>query len=241
MAKRRSFAKRLHRRLDKAVDAPWLLDLVAGLVARRIRHWQHAIDWEIRGQDALAAQIATGQPVIMAVWHGRLAMTPSMWRAEWGPVCSLTSKARPGQIVGRTLGRFGWTNASMHDTRDNRSVSLSVARLIRQGTSIGIACDGPLGPARQMKTVPLDWSRLSGAPIWLWTYSVAEAGHLNTWDRLLLPKGRRGVMLYQQWSQTVPKRASQDQFETLRRQLEHDLNALTREADQAMGHADLLC
>lgn len=242
MAKKKNLLTPVRRRLDRLADSPALMNAAAGFFASRIRVWHARTNWHIEGQEELAAEMEAGRPVIMAVWHGRLAMTPFMWRQEWGPVCSLTSRARPGRLVAGTLSRFGWANAGMHDRKSNREVSMQVARMLRGGTSIGIACDGPLGPARHMKTVPLDWARVSGAPIWLWTYSMERFWRLDTWDRMLVPKsGGRGVMLYQKWGHEVPKRLDADGMGHLRAQLETDLTALTLAADMSVGHRDLIC
>jgi len=230
----------VRRPLDKLADHPRLLDAAARLIVQQITRRQAGTDWRMEGQDALAAALAEG-PVIVATWHGRLAMSPWLWRPDWGPVASLTSSARPGRIVARVHNAFGIDSVPMHDRKDNRAASMHAARLVRNGRSLAFACDGPLGPARRMPRGPLDWARLTGAPIWLWAYSVEAFTRLPTWDRMVVPKGRgKGIMLYRKATSPVPKRASDAEIDALRAHLEAELNALTQEADRAMGHRDII-
>lgn len=238
---RSSPLKRLRRRLDKLADSPVLLDRVARFAVSEVSRRHAGTQWERRGDAALAAHRAAGGTVIIATWHGRLAMSPFLWDPDWGPVLSLTSAARPGRIVARVHAAFGIQSLPMHDRKPNRAISMQAARLVRQGHALAFACDGPLGPARRMPLAPLDWARLTGAPIWLWSYSVQRYTRLPMWDRMILPRpGGRGVMLFRAWDGAVPKRAGPDELETLRARLEADLDALTLEADRAMGHDGII-
>jgi hypothetical protein len=242
MPAQKPLLRRLRRRIDRIAAAPFLVEGAANLVAARLRAWHRSIDWTVEGAEGLAALRARGQPAIIAIWHGRLAMSPWIWRAEWGRVCTLTSAAPPGRVVGAVQARFGIETLPMRDRGSNLGVSMQAARLVRKGVSIGIASDGPLGPPRILKPVPVEWSRLTGAPVWLWTYSVERNRHMAAWDRMLLPRGGgAGVMLYRPWDVTVPKRLDPAGVEALRLRLQTDLDALTLSADRAMGHPGILC
>ena len=232
------FLRRLHRRIDKLSDPPWLTDALARLAIGQIERRYRAARWETDGDAALGAALATDGPVILATWHGRLAMSPWSWRAEWGPVTSLTSAARPGRIVAQVHRHFGIGSLPMKDRKSNRATSVQAARLVRQGHSLAFACDGPLGPALHMQRVTLDWARLTGAPIWLWSYAVDRQVRLPSWDRMILPRaGARGVMLWRPWTEAVPKRTAEAEIEVLRLRLERDLNALTAEAERRVGRS----
>ena len=109
--------------------------------------------------------------------------------------------------------------------------------MTRDGVSLAFAVDGPEGPARLAKSVPVDWTRLTGCPIWLYTYSVERHWSLRSWDRMAIPKpGGKGCMIYRQWDAEVPKRLEETQREALRARLQADLDALSLEADRMMGH-----
>lgn len=235
------FIKRLRKRLEAVADSAAVTGAVTSLVTRQIGRRHARTRWEYDGRDELAAQVASGQPVIMALWHGRLAMSPLGWDLGWGPFCVVTSSARPGRLVGMVMERFGLSTLPMHDRKSNTGTSLQVARMMRDGVNIGFAVDGPMGPARIAKSVPIDWARLTGAPIWLYSNSVEQYRTVGSWDRLVVPKsGGRGVMMYRRFEAEIPKRIDAETREALRLKLEADLNALSLEADRRMGHDGLI-
>jgi len=78
-----------------------------------------------------------------------------------------------------------------------------------------VAADGPRGPARALKTVPLEWARATGKPIVLVTFSVKRFWTWGTWDALMFPwPFNRGRMAYELWDQDVPRRFTPEQLET---------------------------
>lgn len=234
----KAFRKSLQRRLEALVDTETVSGGAADLITWYLRRLYARTSWEVHGAEELIAEVRGGQPVIMALWHGRLAMAPKGWDPAWGPICIVTSAARPGRMVGRVMQRFGMDTLPMRDRKSNTATSLQVARMAREGKSMGFAVDGPEGPARVAKSVPVDWARLTGCPIWLFTFSVDRYRLMGSWDRLALPrKGGRGVILYRRWEGEVPKRLDDDTRELLRGRLQADLDALTREADRLAGHS----
>lgn len=204
MAGRRRLARRIRAPFEWLADRHALMRGTSGALAAGLRRSRARIDWTEEGRDSIAAEVAAGQPIILICWHGRLAFSPWMWAQDWGPIRSVTSAARPGRIVGATLARFGWQTAPMHDRTRNAAASLAVARLVQKGVSLGFAPDGPLGPARRMKSVPLDWARLTGLPIWLYAGSANPVRHLPTWDLLAVPlAGGRGHIAWWCWGLVV--------------------------------------
>ncbi|PRY24308.1 hypothetical protein CLV78_103174 [Aliiruegeria haliotis] len=234
------YAKRIRRRVESVLDSEAITGTATTLMARHIRRVCSRIDWTHVGRDDLAAEVRSGQPVIMALWHGRLAVAPNGWDPDWGRLCVVTSAARPGRMVGGVMQRFGLETMPMRDRKSNTATSLQVARMARDGVSMGFAVDGPEGPARIAKSVPIDWARLTGCPIWLYSNSVERYRILpKVWDNMFSPKpGGRGVMLYRKWEVEVPKRLDDSTRECLRQKLQDDLDALSLEADRMMGHPD---
>ena len=97
------------------------------------------------------------------------------------------------------MEHFGNEALAMRDRKSNTATSLQVARKMRDGTSLAFAVDGPEGPAHKAKSVPIDWARLTGCPIWLYGYSVERYWTANTWDKIVVPKpGGRGCMIYRE-------------------------------------------
>ena len=107
---------------------------------------------------------------------------------------------------------------------------------LREGWSIGIATDGPRGPARVASTVPLVWARSSGKRVFVVSFSARRVITFPTWDKMWLPAPfTRGVFMCREWPETVPRKASDEETETLRLNLEAALDAVTDAADAAAG------
>ena len=77
-----SMQKRVRNRLEALADSRAVTGTATTLVARHIRTLHERTRWEYDGQEALKDHLASGQPVIMALWHGRLCMSAQGWDPE---------------------------------------------------------------------------------------------------------------------------------------------------------------
>ena len=227
--------KALRKRAEAALASPAGQALPAALLAGHLRWAFGRTDWLVEGRDALGEEAQAG-PVILALWHGRLMCAARFWDTAWGPLTTLTSQQYPGRLAGQTLRRFGLATQAMHDRKPNPRESLRLAREIRAGMSVGVAVDGPLGPARVAKTVPLDWARLTGAPVWIVGFSATRFWQMDSWDKLIVPRGGGGACLLYRRFGTVPKRIDAQAMEAERERLGAELDRVTLEADRRMGH-----
>ena len=236
-----SIEKKIRKKLEAAAMSDAVSGTAARVISRHIEKVYERTEWEFHGREDVIDAVAGGKPIIFALWHGRLAMASRGWNPEWSPYCVITSAAIPGRIVGRIMRNFGLDTMPMKDRKNNTGASLQVARMMRAGTTIGFAIDGPDGPKRVARAMPIDWARLTGAPIWLYTNSVEKYRTINSWDNLMMPKpGGRGVMMYRKWDVEIPKKIGPETREAMRMKLQADLDALTLEADQLMGHDSLI-
>ncbi|MDX2482322.1 MAG: DUF374 domain-containing protein [Pseudodonghicola sp.] len=213
---------------------------VSALFAGYIRFAYATSRWRREGFEAMDAAVQAGEPVIFVVWHQRLMMAPYMFNLSGGSICSLTSAARAGRMVGVLLGRFGWENISMSSHKRHVALSREVLRRMRQGISVGIAADGPRGPARVSSTVPLIWARSSGKRVFAVSFSANRVVEFPSWDKMWLPAPfSRGVFLCEEWTSSVPRKVSDADFESLRQEFEARLDAVTNASDRAAGRAPL--
>ena len=224
-------------RLRKRIaDHPGLNARVEDALAAYVRRAHDSGTWDRRGFDAMDAAVAAGEPVIMVLWHQRLIMAGYTFPVALGPVTSLTTSARAGRLAGQVLYRFGFDTVPMSSHKRHVSLSREVLRRIKAGSSIGIAADGPGGPARVLSSVPLTWARVSGARVFAVAFSADRVLRLPTWDHLMLPLPRtRGVFTCREWTETVPRDADEAELERLRLSLEACIDAVTDEADLAAG------
>ncbi|WP_170575877.1 lysophospholipid acyltransferase family protein [Ruegeria atlantica] len=221
----------------KIADSEAVLNWVARRIASYIRMVNRNTTWQRIGYDELDALVEQGEPVIVVLWHQRLAQSPFLFPLDKGRICTITSAARAGSMVGRVQQLFGMDTIAMASKKRHVALSREVLGKMKQGISIGIAADGPRGPERVSKTVPLVWARTSGKRVFGVTYSTRHGREAGTWDRLLMPRPWRneGVFLCREWTEKVPRKASEEQIEELRQSLEQHMNDITAEADRIVG------
>lgn len=221
----------------KIADSEAFLNWCARRIAGYIRWVRRGTTWQRIGYEELDVLAESGEPVIVVLWHQRLAQSPYFFPLDRAPICSITSAARAGSMVGRVQMLFGMDTIAMSSHKRHVALSREVLGKMKQGISIGIAADGPRGPERVCSTVPLVWARSSGKRVFGITYSCRHAREAGTWDRLLLPRPWRnkGVLLCREWTETVPRKASEEQIEALRLNLEQHMNDITAEADRMVG------
>ncbi len=217
----------------KIADSEGVQNWVARRVASYIRLVHRTGKWRRIGYEPLDAVLEQGEPVIVVLWHQRLALSPYFFPLDKGQVCSITSAARAGSMVGRVQKLFGMDTIAMSSHKRHVALSREVLGKIKQGISIGIAADGPRGPERISSTVPLVWARTSGKRVFAITCSARHGTEAGTWDRMLLPRPwTDGVFICREWTETVPRKADDATLERLRTSIETLLNDITAEADR---------
>lgn len=221
----------LRRRLE---NSALLAGLLGRLAAGYVRACNRTVRWEKRGFDGIEAALADG-PVILVMWHSRILMAP----AHLEPLARFTTLRDPspaGRVSGAMQARFGMAPVEMSAKASNQAASRAVLRRLRGGLSVGLTADGPLGPARVMKSAPLDWARVSGVPVFFYAFACTRARRLKTWDRMLLPRlFGRGHMAVARWDRDIPRQADAETLEALRLEMETALSAHQASVDEALG------
>lgn len=220
----------------KIADSAWFNSGVEGLFAAYIRFAYRTSRWQRSGFEPMDAALRDGKPVIVALWHQRLMMSPYLFDASIGKMCTLTSSARAGRMAGNVQKLFGFETIPMSSHKRHIALSREVLGRIKGGYSIGIATDGPRGPARVASTVPLVWARASGCRIFVVSFAARRTIKFPTWDKMMLPvPWTRGVVMCREWDQIVPRKATEAETERLRGALQTALNDITDASDQAVN------
>lgn len=190
----------LRRRIERSA---WLAWTLSGLIAGYLWVCQKTTRWTVIGRDMLDADLADG-PVLLVMWHERSAMGPVHWPSDVGPLSSLHDSSPIGRVSGALQKWNGLQPMQMADGQSNRAASRMILRRVREGVSIGMTGDGPLGPARIVKDAPLDWARVIKRPVWGYAFATTRHKRLKTWDGMMLPLPfRRGAVVFQRWDNTV--------------------------------------
>lgn len=190
--------------------------------------------WQVAGLDALKADLAKG-PILIITWHGRTLMGPLHWPVDVAPLSSLHDASPIGRVSGALQKRMGLHPIRMTRTTSNRAASREVLRRVRQGVSIGMTGDGPVGPPLQLQDAALEWARITGMPVYSYAFATSRSKALNTWDNMILPKPfAKGAFVFGRWTGSLPRDADAAKIENARAEIEELLNDVTDRADKLL-------
>lgn len=181
----------------------------------------------------------TQEQVIFAIWHeSNLVACVASWRLRnQQRVISFSTRGFRGIVMNAMLEGLGSGVVALPE-EGNRTESgllaLELGRLGREGESLVVSCDGPLGPYRVAKPGVLLVARQSGVPIQPWAVSFRPMIRLNgRWDRYLvpLPFGRMRV-----WEGTKLRIGPREPIRKRLPELQAELIRIQDQADERMGN-----
>lgn len=222
----------LRKRIEKSA---FLAGLIARLVWWHLSLCQRTTKWQSEGVEDLRAALNEG-PVLLVMWHSRLVMSSLHWPIADGTLSSLHDTSPVGRVVGVLHTRAGLHPMKMSRKQSNISASRTVLKRVREGISIGMTADGPLGPAQAVNDATLDWARATKVPIFCYAFATTKERRLKTWDQMLVPRlFGQGAYVFRRFPGTVPRKADTAQTETLRAELTQWIKETTHEADAMVG------
>lgn len=178
--------------------------------------------------------IDAGQPFIFLIWHSQLLLSvPAALR--YG-ITGLASPTLDGQIGAGVAGRLGIDSISGDSRYRSLSALRGLAARLREGRSVGLFPDGPVGPARRLKQGPLILARRSGCPLIPTAASAAwRIGLQSHWDRFILPLPFSRVAAIAGEPVWVPGQTDDAELARLAVDLTGRMNALCEQADRLIG------
>ncbi len=146
-----------------------------------------AFTWRVRRRDwdTVAAALEKG-PVVFAFFHGdHLPMVALHRRVR---LAGMASRSRDGELLAAVIASLGYRIVRGSGSRGAVGAVLAARReLHSHGNSLGLAVDGPRGPALRVQPGAVALSSISGRPV---AYTVALcrwAIRLASWDRMMIP------------------------------------------------------
>lgn len=210
---------------------PWVTDGLGALLGSWVRFCAATTRWERHGEADLEAALRDG-PVVLVLWHERLALVGVHWRREWGPLAALHTPRFAGRVAGAAQAHAGLRPIAMDSRKSNVSASREILRRLKEGQSIGLTGDGPQGPARILKDAPLEWARATGRPVFVYAFATRRHRRLSVWDRMVWPRPfTRGAAVWRPWRSDLPRRVDAATHEALRQSLSGALDAVAAEAE----------
>jgi lysophospholipid acyltransferase (LPLAT)-like uncharacterized protein len=171
-----------------------------------------------------------GENGIGAFWHGRLLMTPVVYKGRGLKI--LISRHRDGELISRTVHRFGMETVRGSSTRGGIAGIKGLARALQEGYDVAIAPDGPRGPRCKVQPGVIQLARISGRPIIPFAFSAFPRKVFNTWDHFIVPfPFSRGVFVWGEFI-WVDRAAGAEAIEAKASLLEKRLQELTEVADR---------
>ena len=222
----------------------FLIDITARL-ARWImlatgRTWRTEI---VSGREHLEALVEASRPVILSLWHNRSLVTSFFFftrlvQRGFG-ITLLASQSRDGELATRVCQRWGLHIVRGSATRGGRQALRALHRAItRDGSSPVMIPDGPQGPLYHFKIGVVVLAQTSGAPIVLFGVAARKFWRLGSWDRMIMPRPFTKVAVVVGEPQSVSRHLSGEALEAERLRFEGLLDALTRQAEAAVGAED---
>jgi len=208
--------------------------LVPPLAAGAVRALGATLRLREEGVEALQPLWAAGQPLIYAVWHGRILMVPwvnARLRRTRGARCVrvLASRSRDGELAARLAARFGLSVVRGSSSRSGGAALRELTAAVRAGEDVAVVPDGPRGPRERVQAGVIVLAAATGAPIVPCGFAARPARRLASWDRFLvpLPFARAAVVFGKPAG--VPRDADR---ETARADLERVLAEVSEFADR---------
>lgn len=196
--------------------------------------------WRNEGHDRAEAALASGRPVLVALWHNRIAMMPYAWPNRRGAIRMLISGHRDGRLVGLSLGLFGMRSVAFRGKAgEGARATRALVKDMKAGMIGGMTPDGPRGPRMLAKPGVCDIARLADAVVLPVSYACSRRKVMASWDRFVVPLPfARGLIL---WGEPIDLRGARDARakEARRRTIEAAITALGDEADRRMGVAPI--
>ena len=165
----------------------WLGDAAGRYLAATMRTTR----WTIEA-DALLATLRAGTPCIIAFWHECLPAMPILWhtagRIASGPTgYVLASRHRDGQLIARTMARFGVRAIAGSTSRGGAAGLRELTRLITAGNPVGLTPDGPRGPRHRAAPGVAQLAARASVPIFCTAAVTRAAITTGGWDRMRIP------------------------------------------------------
>lgn len=121
---------------------------------------------------------------IIALWHQDLPACLAAFRQQ--DICVMISQSRDGDRFSHLATRLGYTVFRGSSSKGQGSVR-HLLRALRQGFSVGMALDGPRGPALQEKHGTAWLGKQAPATIAHIHVRYTRAFRLNSWDKTFIP------------------------------------------------------
>jgi hypothetical protein len=173
-------------------------------------------------------------PLIFAFWHNRILLCPNAYqiysrRRKNSKAAAIASASRDGAFLSAILERFNIQPVRGSSYKRGPQALLELTSWAERGYDLAIAPDGPRGPRYHAYDGIISLAQLTGHPIVPFGFYAHRKIVIKSWDKFQIPlpfsfcEINSGKPIY------VPRDASDEEREKLRKQLEETLNEISRD------------
>ena len=175
------------------------------------------------GTEKIQKHLEKGGRIIISSWHQRFFggfFLPRIFK--WSP-CIMISQSRDGDFIAKVVQHIGWIPVRGSSSRGGKKALRVLAEGVIEHRIGGHIVDGPTGPPRGIKPGLISLARSTDAVICPGIVSYDNAWTMNRWDHFRIPKPFSRVLFRFGSIFSVPEIMSDDQFESLLKEMEDDL------------------
>ena len=175
------------------------------------------------------------EKLIFAFWHNRLALSAILYQRyilRFAPdrrIAGMISASRDGALLARIFEHFGIEAVRGSSSRRGGQALLELTTWAERGYDLAITPDGPSGPRYEVQDGVISTAQLTGLPIVPVSYRLNWKIQSKSWDRFQIPLPFARCEIGVGQVLRVPREADDKEREALRRRLEADLRAITRD------------
>lgn len=176
------------------------------------------------------------KPAIFVFWHGRSMMLSPINCLGGMQAYAVASRHKDGRMMAKLQRLFGLRAIYGSSHKGGVSVLREGLRVLQKGNwAICMSPDGPGGPSLRVQDGALYFAKMSGAPIIPVCYSASRAWLQDRWDRYLVALPFSKIVCNIGNPVFVPKKATPQEFEKIRTDLETFMVNQMRELDAEFG------
>jgi lysophospholipid acyltransferase (LPLAT)-like uncharacterized protein len=214
-------------------EAKWHQRLAAALITSFIRGVTATIRFH---EEDRAGYFRTEPPkTIFAIWHNRLSLSIALYQRYVRRVnparhmAAMVSASRDGGLLAQVLQNFGVEPVRGSSSRRGGQALIEMTSCAERGFDLAITPDGPRGPRYEAQDGVIATAQITGLTILPVSYHLNWKIRLNSWDgfQIPLPFARCDVVFGKPIA--IPRDVSDEDRESLRKQLEQTLREISKD------------
>jgi lysophospholipid acyltransferase (LPLAT)-like uncharacterized protein len=200
------------RRLVYAIATP-LIRIVVALL------WRSCRVQPVQGVEYVEKVVASEAASVPCFWHRDILvclLTMRQWIDRGFKAGVVISASVDGEVPSRIASSWGAVVIRGSASRTGALAMRDMHQVMKDGTSIISAADGPVGPAYYFKSGVVLTARIGSAPLLPIGCAADRAWYLKRWDDFMIPKPFAKIAVAVGEPYSLPRGASKDELESAR-------------------------